>query len=263
MASTQAWDPDRYQRNARFVSDLGAPLVELLAPGPDERILDLGCGDGVLTAKLAARCQVVGVDASPAFVEAARSRGLDVRLMDGQALTFADEFDAVFSNAALHWMKKADAVIAGVHRALRPGGRFVAEFGGAGNVATICAAIGTALAARGIDAEALNPWFYPDPASYQARLEAHGFEVRSIQLIPRPTPLPTGLAGWLEVFAGPFLASVAKADRAHVIAEIVEVARPALQDAAGGWSADYVRLRVAAAKRVDSVAGQGGKRLGR
>ena len=243
------WDPARYGRNARFVADLGAPLVELLAPQPDERVLDLGCGDGALTEKLAARCRIVGVDASPAFVVAARARGLDVRRMDGQALTFDAEFYAVFSNAALHWMKDADAVIAGVWRALKPGGRFIAEFGGAGNVAIVSAAIGTVLARRGIDADDLNPWYFPDPASYQARLEAQGFQVLSIALIPRPTPLLGGMADWLEIFAGRFLNVVAEPERAAVVAEIVDVARPKLQDAAGGWSADYVRLRFAAVKR--------------
>src|ERR1700688_2897528 len=130
MSSTQTWDPDRYARNARFVSDLGMPVVELLAPQPSERILDLGCGDGALTAKLVAMgCEVVGVDSSEAQIAGARALGLDARLMDGHALSFRSEFDAVFSNAALHWMRRSDEVIAGVHRALRPHGRFVAEMG--------------------------------------------------------------------------------------------------------------------------------------
>src|SRR5579862_4266048 len=133
----QRWDPGRYQETAGFVAVLGEPLLELLAAKPGERILDLGCGDGALTEKIAAVASVVAVDASADQIKAARARGLDAHVMDGTKLAFENEFDAVFSNAALHWMRDPDAVIAGVWRALKPGGRFVAECGGAGNVETI------------------------------------------------------------------------------------------------------------------------------
>src|SRR5271168_1826644 len=158
--TNQSWDPDAYARNARFVSDLGEPVVQLLAPRAGERILDLGCGDGALTLKLAAMgCDVVGVDSSAPQIEAARRLGLDARVADGARLAFDAEFDAVFSNAAIHWMKPADDVIAGVWRALKPGGHFVAEFGGHGCVVTIKRAIVEALRRRGIDGDALNPWY--------------------------------------------------------------------------------------------------------
>src|SRR5258707_664876 len=185
----QSWDPDLYARSARFVSDLGMPVVALLDPRPGERILDLGCGDGVLTEKLAALgCEVVGADASPAQVEAARARGLDARVLDGEALPFEAEFDAVFSNAALHWMKKPGAVVEGVRRALRQGGRFVAECGGRGNVRRIEAALAEALGRPRRDAEALNSWYFPSPHEYRRLLEAHGFEVKEMKLFPPPTP---------------------------------------------------------------------------
>lgn len=136
MTPPQSWDPERYAPNARFVSGFGLPLLELLRPKARERNLDLGCGDGVLTERLAAiGCEMIGVDSSPEQVAAARARGLDARLADGQTLAFEREFDGVFSNAALHWMPRTDDVIAGVWRALKPGGRFVAECGGAGNIA--------------------------------------------------------------------------------------------------------------------------------
>ena len=197
MTSDQSWDPERYARNARFVSDLGEPVLELLAPIAGERILDLGCGDGVLTRKLVeAGCEVVAVDGSAEQVAAARAEGLDAHVMDGQALTFVDEFDAVFSNAAMHWMPRLDAVIAGVWRALRGGGRFVSEFGGGNNVALIRAALYEELAARGADARTVDPWTFPGDDDYRRRLEARGFRVETITLIDRPTPLPGDIIAW-------------------------------------------------------------------
>src|ERR1700675_4315063 len=179
--ANHSWDPEGYARNARFVSDLGAPVLELLAPHAGERILDLGCGDGALTTKLVELgCAVIGIDSSAPQIEGARRLGLDARVGDGPRLEFESEFDAVFSNAALHWMRDADAVIAGVRRALKPAGRFVAEFGGYGCVATIKTALVTALARRGIDGEALNPWYFPTVEDYSERLERGGFSIRYI-----------------------------------------------------------------------------------
>jgi SAM-dependent methyltransferase len=242
--SKQRWSPEGYERNARFVSDLGAPLLALLDPQPGEVILDLGCGDGALTEKLVASgATVVGVDTSPEFVAAARARGLDVHLGDGNRLTFDDAFDAVFSNAALHWMHDHPAVLAGVFRALRPGGRFVAEFGGHGNVAAIGVALGAVLARRGIAVTEVSPWIFPSAAAFGAQLEAAGFTVETIALHPRPTPLPTDMHGWLATFAGPFVAGLDAAERAAAVDETVELLRPALQDERGSWTADYVRLR--------------------
>jgi len=247
--TNQSWNPDTYARNARFVSDLGAPVVELLAPRAGERILDLGCGDGVLTRKLAEMgCGVVGVDASAPQVQAARRLGLDARVCDGARLAFDAEFDAVFSNAAIHWMKPANDVIAGVWRALRPGGRFVGEFGGDGCVATVKRALIDALRRRGIDGDALNPWYFPTVEDYSTRLAHRGFSVRYIALIPRPTPLPTEINGWLEMFAQSFMAPLADHDRADFIDEVCKTLRPDLCDGGGKWSADYVRLRFAADK---------------
>jgi SAM-dependent methyltransferase len=229
------------------VPELGSAVLALLAPRPGERILDLACGDGRLTERLAAAgAAVVGVDAAPAMVAAARARGLDARVMSAERLTFDLEFDAVFSNAALHWMTRPDPVLAGVRRALRPGGRFVGEFGGHGNTAAIVTALIAVLARRGIDGAALSPWYYPTAAEYRERLDAAGFAVDSIELIPRPTPLPTGMAGWLETFAESFFTSFAPDERARLREDVVELLRPALCDSRGNWTADYVRLRFAA-----------------
>jgi trans-aconitate methyltransferase len=246
-AAGQRWNPETYAKNARFVAELGQPVVELLRPRPGERVLDLGCGDGALTETLATLgCTVVGVDASPEQVAAARRRGLDARVADARALPFAGEFDAVFSNAVLHWIREADAVIAGVHRALKPGGRFVGEMGGEGNVAHIASALRDALERRGVSPEL--PWYFPSAKDYQGKLEAGGFAVETIELFPRPTPLPGDIAGWLETFAEAPLARLPADARAGFLGELREKLRPHLQQPDGSWIADYVRLRFAAAK---------------
>lgn len=240
------WKADNYARHAHFVPALGAPVLDLLAPRPDERILDLGCGDGVLTEKIAAAgATVLGVDAAPDMIAAAHARGLDARVGDGARLEFSGEFDAVFSNAALHWMKSdPDAVIAGVKRALKPGGRFVAEMGGHGCVAAITVAIVATLERRGLaNAAAGIPWYFPTVDDYRARLEKAGFIVDYIELIPRPTPLPTDMAGWLEVFCQPFFNRLPAGDRQAAIGDVVAALKPVLCDEKGRWTGDYIRLR--------------------
>src|SRR5215510_1758383 len=217
---TQHWDPDRYAHNARFVAELGQPVVALLAPQAGERILDLGCGDGALTRRLAeVGASVVGVDASAEMVAAAQAMGLDARVMSGEALTFDGEFEAVFSNAALHWMRRPARVIAGVWRALRPGGRFVGEFGGHGNVQHIKTALVAALDRRGFDGNAAVPWYFPTPDEYRGLLEAQGFRVRAAELIPRPTPLPGDIVDWLDNFAENFTRQVPPEERRDFLKE--------------------------------------------
>ena len=243
----QHWNPDTYARNARFVSDLGAPLLALLDPRPGERVLDLGCGDGALTEKLvSAGCTVVAVDASSEQVDGARRRGLDARVARAEALPFEAEFDAVFSNAVLHWVKDQAAALASVHRALVPGGRFVAELGGARCVDAIRGALHTALRERGVDPWLHDPWFFPDREEYGALLAAAGLEADSIELFDRPTPLPGDVSGWLETFAQPFLHALPREEWRPTIDAVRERLRPALWDAERGWVADYTRLRVQA-----------------
>jgi trans-aconitate methyltransferase len=250
-AAGQQWNAGDYARHGRFVADLGVSLLGWLKPATGERILDLGCGDGALTADIAAHgADVIGVDASPELAAAAVARGLDVRLGDGQSLSFESEFDAVFSNAALHWMKRdPDAVLAGVWRALKPGGRFVAEMGGAGNVASIRGALHGALDARGVDAAQVDPWYFPTVDDYRARLEAAGFEVQAIERYDRPTPLPGDVTGWLSTFAQSFLKTVPATARDEVLTQVRAALHDRLTDAAGRWTADYVRLRFAAIKK--------------
>lgn len=246
---TDTWDAGLYATHARFVSDLGMPVVELLDPCPGERILDLGCGDGVLTRKLMdLGCTVVGVDASADMVRAAKALGVDAYVQSGQSLVFEAEFDAVFSNAALHWMQPAEAVIGSVFRALKPGGRFVGEMGGAGNNATVVDALSTVFARRGLDASARNPWFFPDVPTYTNLLSRAGFVIDTVERFPRPTPLPGSLAGWLATFGGHFLQGFATDEQAAIVSEVETLCRPLLCDAQGRWTADYVRLRFRARK---------------
>ena len=241
------WNATTYATHARFVSDLGGAVLDLLNPQPGERIIDLGCGDGALTEKIAeAGGSVVGVDASEDMVSAALGRGLEACVMDAARLSFENEFDAAFSNAAMHWMKDHDAVVRGVHRALRAEGRFAGEFGGFGNVAAICTAIWAVLARRGVDGASLMPWNFPTAEEFAALLEANGFGVRLSALIPRPTPLPTDMAGWLRTFARPFFRELK--DEETALAETVELLRPSLCDRQGRWTADYVRLRFLAVR---------------
>jgi trans-aconitate methyltransferase len=249
--STQTWNPAGYAANAGFVPALGQPVLDLLQPQAGERILDLGCGDGVLTEKLAAMgVQVVGVDSSAEMVNATKARGLDARVMDATALTFDNEFDGVFSNAVLHWVKNdPDAAIAGAYRALRRPGRFVGELGGHGCVAAVNLALIVCLEKRGIrNAAAVTPWYFPTVDDYTARLERAGFKAESVQLIPRPTPLPTGMRGWLETFANPFCAVLSSEERSGYLEEATNMLRPVLCDEQGRWTADYMRLRFVARK---------------
>jgi len=250
MSSFKAhqWNPEQYAKNARFVSDLGMPVVELLAPQPGESILDLGCGDGALSIKLAASgCKLVAVDSSPEMVAATKALGLDAKVMDGQSLEFCNEFDAVFSNAALHWMKAPEKVISGVWQALKPGGRFVAECGGYGNVASIVNAIETALASH-YGTIVTSPWYFPSAEEYKSLLEANGFKVNSISLTPRPTLLPGDIREWLKTFAQNFITALPTTQRKRFITDVVEMLSPVLSDENGNWTADYVRLRFSATR---------------
>jgi trans-aconitate methyltransferase len=241
----QTWNAAEYAAKGRFVANLASGVTDLLAAQPGESILDLGCGDGALTERIAKASGAImtGVDSSAAMLAAARERGLTVVEASGDTLPFTNQFDAVFSNAALHWMANAEAVLACVHRALKPGGRFVAEMGGLGNIAAIRVALQATLAPHGIDAEAAAASFYPSPAHYKRLLAGAGFTVRSIDLIPRPTSLPDGMESWLNTFRNGVLDLLSPTDRAKAIADTVALLKPALCDADGNWTGDYMRLR--------------------
>jgi trans-aconitate methyltransferase len=249
-ATENRWDAADYDDSHAFVYEYGADLLDLLDPADGERILDLGCGTGPLTHALSDRgADAVGVDRSAEMLRAARATHPTLPFVrgDARALPFPGAFDAVFSNAMLHWVADQDAVVDGVHDALRPGGRFVAELGGHGNVETIVSAVRAALASRGHDVA--NPWHFPSVGEYTSRLESHGFEVRFARLFDRPTRLDgaDGLASWLGMFGDELFAPLDDAAQAQVVAEVEDRLRPTLFSD-GGWTADYRRLRFVAVR---------------
>ena len=248
------WDSTLYDESFAIITRFGAGVVEVLAPRSGERIVDLGCGTGGLTAQIAAAgAEVIGIDASDAMIARARELYPHLRfeVARGEDFTIDEPVDAVFSSAALHWMSPPDAVAASVAWALKPGGRFVAEMGGKGNIATITDAIYQALSEEGVPPERVrNPWYFPSVGEYGSLLEQAGFEVRSMQLFDRPTPLddcPNGIADWLRMFGGSFLESVPATRRARLQERVNELTRPALERE-GRWVADYRRLRFVAVK---------------
>jgi trans-aconitate methyltransferase len=247
---TQTWDPQAYGDNGAFVHVLAGGVLEWLAAKPGEYILDLGCGDGQLTKRISATgAKVVGVDASPDMIAAARERGIQAEHGDAESLHFSDAiFDAVFSNAALHWVRDQDSMMAQVRRVLKPGGRFVAEMGGHGNIAAIRVALMAALDHHGFGDREEGVNYYPTPASYTQRLTRHGFKVRQMVLIPRPTALAeSGMKGWLHTFRRGVLDTLPEDAREKVVEETTELLASALRDEEGRWVADYVRLRFVAA----------------
>ncbi|KAF9329711.1 hypothetical protein BG006_007250 [Podila minutissima] len=248
------WSSKKYVKNASFVPVLGAPVVQLLDPQPHEHILDLGAGDGILTLDLEKRCKsVVAVDASADMIRAAQEVGCqDARVVDGHDLVDHElangQFDAVFSNAALHWMKRDPIrVIQGVSKCLKPNGRFVAECGGFMNCAEVRGALHAALRKRGHNPEDYDPWFFPGPKTYRKMLEDNGFQVESMDLIPRLTELSTDIAGWVDTFGFAFLAPIEdEEERKRIVREVQETLSFSCDD--GAWYIMYVRLRFKAIK---------------
>lgn len=226
------------------MSEYGVAVLDLLGDVTGKSVLDLGCGDGPLTKQIVDRgATVVGVDASPEMIEVAKASGLDARVMDARKLTFESEFDAVFTNATLHWVKPPQPVIAGVWTALKPGGIFAGEFGGHGNVAAIVTAVNAVIKNHGREPSTVDGWYFPTPRAYKELLEAQGFDVEWIGLIPRPTPLPTDAKGWLRTFGKTFFEGFSPEELNVILDEITDLLRPVLCDDQGAWTADYVRLR--------------------
>lgn len=253
-SSINTWDAELYDSKISYVSQLGEDVVTLLQPQKGERILDIGCGTGDLTKEIADSGAVpFGIDLSSSMIEKAKQKYPELLFSIANAETFRTNelFDAVFSNAALHWMKKADKVAESIWLALRPGGRFVAEFGGKGNVETIIKGIADVLSEYGISATERNPWYFPSIGEYSSLLEYQGFCVTYAVHFQRPTLLTDGEYGlkhWLDSFCDDFFQGMSVSEKAAALERIIQKLRPALFKE-GNWVADYARIRVIAIKR--------------
>ncbi len=252
------WNADLYADKHAFVWKHGSNVVDLLEPQAGERILDLGCGTGELSAKMASSgAHVTGLDASSAMIERARTQfsklehpNLEFTVQSATEMSFEAQFDAIFSNAALHWIQPAEKAAVNMAKALKPGGRLTLEMGGYGNVQAIVEALEQVLGAERVALE--NPWYFPSLGQYAALLEAHGLRVSLAQLFKRPTPLEEGVNGlkiWLEQFGGRLLGGVPLERRAEVLARVEDAARARLWDGEK-WVADYVRLRMVAKRET-------------
>ena len=245
------WDPKLYQSAHSFVWKRGADLVEALDPKRGERILDLGCGTGQLTARIAETgASAVGIDSSPQMIDTARANYPELRfeVADARVYRTPETFDGVFSNAALHWIKPPEQAAESISLALKPGGRLIAEFGGKRNVSAILSAVSRSIAHR--KPEVVNPWYFPSIGEYASLLESFGLEVTEALHFPRTTPLEggkEGLRNWLDMFGGAFHDSTGRADLKAALPQIERHARAALFFD-GQWHADYVRIRIRAVK---------------
>ena len=252
------WNSALYESKHSFVWRYAADLLELLSPQSDERILDLGCGTGQLTQEITAQGAIaIGIDKAPTMIEQARKNYSDLQFEIADAINFHFEepFDAVFSNATLHWINQPEQAIACIWKALKPGGRFVAEFGGKGDIKTILTAINKVLTSVSVAKPELNPWYFPSVGEYTTLLEKQGFSVTYAALLERPTLLEgdEGMQNWIEMFANRFLQEIPTNKGMSVIQDIENQLRPDLyQD--GNWFADYIRIRVVARKEANRIS---------
>lgn len=248
------WDNALYESKHAFVWQYGEELLQLLSVQPGERILDLGCGTGQLTQNIAlAGAEVMGIDQAPTMIEKAKANypHLQFAVADAKNFQVDEPFDAIFSNAVLHWITEPDAVIRCMRQALKPKGRLVAEFGGKGNIKAIASALYSVLEASGYASpEKMSPWYFPSIGEYAARLEQQGFDVTYAVLFDRPTPLEDGDAGmgnWISMFGSRFLSPLSADEQTRVIQAIEHRLKPTLYRD-GTWIADYRRIRLVAIK---------------
>lgn len=252
--SNNNWNSSLYQEKHAFVWKYGENLLEILNPQPNERILDLGCGTGQLTEKIAeSGAELTGIDSADKMIEKAKQNypQLHFQVADAKNFQLSQPVDAVFSNATLHWIPEADEVISSINKSLKTGGRFIAEFGGKGNIESIVKALYAALEKIGFDNPSkFNPWYFPSISEYAAKLEKQGFEVTYSNLFYRPTLLQdedTGLANWIKMFGGNFFTGLSEEEINQAINHVEKQLKPKLYQQ-GNWFADYRRIQVKAIK---------------
>jgi 2-isopropylmalate synthase len=238
------WNATQYNKHASFVSDLAMPVVALLNPKKDEKILDLGCGEGTLALEIEKfGAKVVAIDLSEDMIEKSLEKGLEAQVMNATELLFKEEFTAVFSNATLHWVKQSELAVQKIYESLEVGGRFVAEFGGEGNIYHIQEAMREVFNGSAKYGEFKDMWFFPSVNEYQKILENQGFKVKYIELIPRPTPIDD-IANWLAVFSNGFTEHLTSTQQQLFRDEVREILKHEIYTQEEGWVADYVRIRV-------------------
>ncbi|NJL79307.1 MAG: class I SAM-dependent methyltransferase [Richelia sp. RM2_1_2] len=255
LVSNNNWNSTLYQDKHAFVWLYGENLLQLLNPQLKEKILDLGCGTGQLTAKIAeAGAEVIGIDNAPEMIEKARQNypQLHFELADAKNFHISQPVDAIFSNAVLHWIPQADDVINSISKSLKINGRLIAEFGGKGNIESIIKALYKALEKVGIYAvQTLNPWYFPSIGEYASKLEKQGFEVTYSHLFSRPTLLQdkdAGLANWIKMFAANFFKGLSEEEKMVVINDVEKQLKPKLYQESN-WFADYRRIQIKAIKK--------------
>ena len=248
------WNAELYDDKHAFVFQYGESVIDLLDVKPGERILDLGCGTGHLTKHIQELgADVVGIDSSPEMIAQAQGKNPDVdfSVASGTDFHFDEPFDAVFSNATLHWIREQDSLITCVYNTLKPKGRFVAEFGGKGNMEKLIAATQQVLKQHGYTRLAeMKPWYFPSLGEYISKLEAHGFRVTFAMHFDRKTLLQDGekgVAKWIAMFGSQYLEGIAAGEKQQMLDEITKLLEPDYNEG-GQWYADYKRLRFVAVK---------------
>jgi len=248
MKKINDWNANKYNKHANFVSTLGMPLIKILEPKAHEKILDLGCGEGSLTLEIKKfGADITAIDLSKDMVEKSRAKGLKAELMSATSLSYVNKFDAVFSNAVLHWVKESELALKNIHRSLKQNGRFIAEFGGYGNIYEIRSAIKEVFLKHKEYGVFNDLWFFPKVKEYKKMLEDNGFKVKYIELIPRPTPIDD-IKNWLDVFANGIISHLTQKQQIHFKQEVTEILKSKIYNEKDGWVADYVRLRLEAYK---------------
>jgi len=249
LSNTNQWNADKYNKHADFVSNLAFTVVELLNPQENENILDLGCGDGTLSVEIKKfNSKVTAVDLSDSMVQRTKEKGIEASVMSATELIFEDEFDAVFSNAVLHWVKEDDKSVKKISKSLKDNGRFVAEFGGYGNIKYLTDAMQEVFNKHEAFGDFTNPWNFPKDSEYKQLLESNGFNVEYIELIPRPTKIDD-IKNWLDIFANGIISHLTQEQQTQFKEEVREILKPKIYSEQDGWVADYVRLRLKAVKQ--------------